>query len=105
MIKSLDILPKRKAYERKVVVLRKEDFIRKEHFILLLPVLNSFICLIIHYTTFVRKDFKPFCAKFRPVGLKNLNKTFLSYEKCSFCKRNVPSRKERSFRYIVILPQ
>ena len=32
----------------------------------------------------MRKDFKPFCAKFRPVGLKNLNKTFLSYEKCSF---------------------
>ena len=59
----------------------------------LLPVLNSFKCLIIHYTTFVRKDFKPFCAKFRPVGLKMLNKTFLSYEKCSFCERNVPFAK------------
>ena len=47
---------------------------QKEHFIILLPVLNSFKCLIIHYTIFVRKDFKPFCAKFRPVGLKSLNK-------------------------------
>ena len=63
------------------------------HFIILLPVLNSFKCLIIHYTTFVRKDFKPFCVKFRPVGLKSLNKTFLSYEKSSFCERNVPFAK------------
>ena len=82
-----------KAYERKVVVLRKEDFIRKEHFIVLLPVLNSFKCLFIHYTTFVRKYFKPFCAKFRPVCLKSLNKTFLSYEKCSFRDRNIPFAK------------
>ena len=86
-------MPKRRAYERKVVALQKEDFIRKEHFIILLPVLNSFKCLLICYTTFVRKDFKPFCAKFRPVGLKSLNKTFLSYEKCSFCERNVPFAK------------
>ena len=101
-------MPKRKA--RKVVVLRKEDFIGKEsesesesesedfigkeHFIILLPVLNSFKCLIKYYTTFVRKSFKPFCAKFRPVGLKSLNKTFLSYEKCSFCERNIPFAKE-----------
>ena len=27
---------------------RKEDFLRNEHFIILLPVLNSFLCHFIH---------------------------------------------------------
>ena len=55
------------------------------------PCVISF--LVIYYTTFVRRDFKPFCVKFRPVGLKSLNKTFLLYEKCSFRERNVPFAK------------
>ena len=41
----------------------------------------------------MRKDFKPFCAKFQPVDLKSLSKTFLSYENCSFRERNVPFAK------------